>query len=486
MEFTCIYKQITNIKLLKTMKQNQDNRNILEQSLLDYDKIEKMIARNSEDTVKNILGESLKKSLKNILAEANDEFDEEEDDLDLGTEETDGMDDIESDTDLNDEEEIDEPEETEVDDVELGDDMDLEDDLEGGEDEEDFDFDEFKTGEDEYDLTNNSIEDVIKIFKRIDGDDSVIVKKLDDDKIEVKDNETEAEYVIDLESDGDDDAIGDFGFDGDDDLDSNLSEEFINEYDMDFGMDDGSYYDDDDLDDKLRDFNLPSDIEEYNPTDDDLDEFDDEFDDDLLDESDEFEIELDGDDMLGEKPMTQSIGANRRAGKMSQTRKAYAPGKATNRDGAKLIANEQKLKRIYNAKLSEMKRKHEAEKKEIIESVNKYKETLKLFSNKIKESAVLNNNLAKYVKLISENTTTKDEKLSILRRFSNQGNSIESSNKLYESINKELKDKVHPEFITLNDKVSASGSKKINEQVIYEDKGQLGGVLNLMNRIEKL
>ena len=26
-----------------------------------------MIARNSEDTVKNILGESLKKSLKNIL-----------------------------------------------------------------------------------------------------------------------------------------------------------------------------------------------------------------------------------------------------------------------------------------------------------------------------------------------------------------------------------------------------------------------------------
>ena len=78
----------------------------------------------------------------------------------------------------------------------------------------------------------------------------------------------------------------------------------------------------------------------------------------------------------------------------------------------------------------------EAEKKAITEDVNKYKESLKLFSDKIKESAVLNNNLAKYVKLISENTTTKDEKLSILRRFSNQGNSIDSSNKLYESINK--------------------------------------------------
>ncbi len=485
MKFTCIYKQITNIKLLKTMKQNQDNKNILEQSLLDYDKIEKMIARNSEDTVKNILGESLKKSLKNILAEANDEF-EEEDDLDLDVEKTDGMDDTESDTDLNDEEEIDEPEETEVDDVELGDDMDLEDDLEGGEDEEDFDFDEFKTGDDEYDLTNNSIEDVIKVFKKIDGNDSVIVKKLDDGKIEFKDSETEAEYLIDLGADTDDDAMDDFGFDGDDEL----SESFINEYDSGLDMDSEiNYFDDEELDDKLSGFNLPSDIDEYNPTDDDLGEFNDEFDDefdDMLGESDDFEIELDEDEMLDEKPMTQSIGANRRAGKMSQTRKEYAPGKASNRDGAKLIANEQKLKKMYIAKLNEMSRKYKAERKAITEEVNKYKETLKLFSDKIKESAVLNNNLAKYVKLISENTTTKDEKLSILKKFSEQGNSIDNSNKLYESINRELKGKVTPEFITLNDKVSAHGSKKINEQVIYEDKGQLGGVLNLMNRIEKL
>ena len=51
-------------------------------------------------------------------------------------------------------------------------------------------------------------------------------------------------------------------------------------------FEDESYYDDDELDDKLKDFNLPSDIEEYNPTDDDLEEFDDEFDDGY--ESDEF------------------------------------------------------------------------------------------------------------------------------------------------------------------------------------------------------
>ena len=44
-------------------------------------------------------------------------------------------------------------------------------------------------------------------------------------------------------------------------------------------FEDESYYDDDELDDKLKDFNLPSDIEEYNPTDGDLEEFDDEFDD---------------------------------------------------------------------------------------------------------------------------------------------------------------------------------------------------------------
>ena len=49
-------------------------------------------------------------------------------------------------------------------------------------------------------------------------------------------------------------------------------------------FDDEPYYDDEesDLDIKLRDFNLPSDIEEYNPTTDDADEFDDEFDDDVF------------------------------------------------------------------------------------------------------------------------------------------------------------------------------------------------------------
>ena len=44
-------------------------------------------------------------------------------------------------------------------------------------------------------------------------------------------------------------------------------------------FEDESYYGDDELDDKLKDFDLPSDIEEYNPTDGDLEEFDDEFDD---------------------------------------------------------------------------------------------------------------------------------------------------------------------------------------------------------------
>ena len=115
--------------------------------------------------------------------------------------------------------------------------------------------------------------------------------------------------------------MDDFGFDGDDEL----SESFINEYDSGLDMDSEiNYFDDEELDDKLSGFNLPSDIDEYNPTDDDLGEFNDEFDDefdDMLGESDDFEIELDEDEMLDEKPMTQSIGANRRAGKMSQTRK---------------------------------------------------------------------------------------------------------------------------------------------------------------------
>ena len=86
-------------------------------------------------------------------------------------------------------------------------------------------------------------------------------------------------------------------------------------------FDDEPYYEDDDeLDMKLRDFELPSDIEEYDPTDDELDEFDDEFDDEFADEYDfdvdDYEFDEDLVEALTESVMNEiGFGGIKNAGK---------------------------------------------------------------------------------------------------------------------------------------------------------------------------
>ena len=109
-----------------------------------------------------------------------------------------------------------------------------------------------------------------------------------------------------------------------------------------------------------------------------------------------------------------------------------------------------------------------------------------LFRDKLKENAVLNNNLAKYVKIVTENATTKDEKLDILKRFSNEANTIEDGNKLYESIKNELNKKETPSLqIDKQYNVTTTPKQQVNEQIIYQS-GDLKETIDLMNRINRL
>ena len=109
-----------------------------------------------------------------------------------------------------------------------------------------------------------------------------------------------------------------------------------------------------------------------------------------------------------------------------------------------------------------------------------------LFRDKLKENAVLNNNLAKYVKIVTENATTKDEKLDILKRFSNEANTIEDGNKLYESIKNELNKKETPSLqIDKQYNVTTTPKQQVNEQIIYQS-SDLKETIDLMNRINRL
>jgi len=109
-----------------------------------------------------------------------------------------------------------------------------------------------------------------------------------------------------------------------------------------------------------------------------------------------------------------------------------------------------------------------------------------MFRDKLKENAVLNNNLAKYVKLVTENATTKDEKLAFLKRFSEEANTIEAGNKLFESINSNLNKNEAPSIgINIEKQFSVSGPQKINEQVIYQSK-DLQDTIGLIKRMNSL
>lgn len=427
------------------MKNEKTNKSILEESLIDFKNIQQMISKNSESQIKDILSEKIKEGLKNIITEA-DDF--EEDEIGSEKETEDGMDDMTPEAGKGLEGEN-EPEDVNVDvdvDGEEGDGMEPEDvdvDVDAdGEGEEDFDFDQFKTGEDEYDLTNNSIEDVVKVFKKIDDNDSIIVKKLENGKIELIDNEAGTDYLIDMGGDGeefeveldDEDAIGDEDSMGNED---------------EFGEENES-----------------------------------------VDLTEDTEVELDGtEDQVDEKNMTQSIGTNRRAGRMTQTRQEYAPGKATNRDGAQLITNESKiLVKAYSKKVKQIEEAYAKKFASLNEELSQYKQTLTMFRDKLKENAVLNNNLAKYVKLVTENATTKDEKIQILERFTKEANTIEAGNQLFEAINSGLNKKGTPEIgINIDKQFSVSAPQKINEQVIYQSKDlqETIGLINRMNGLNK-
>ena len=416
------------------MKDEKTNTSVLEESLIEYNDIKKMVEENSKNTITDIIRDTVKKELKDIITEGVEDEDDNGDGLDDITPDTGSETEIENE---NEPESSEEPEgETEMDaDGEIDPEADGE---------EDFDIDQFKTGDDEYDLTNHSIEDVVKVFKKIDDNDSIIVKKLEDGKIEINDTENGAEYLIDL-GEGEPET----------DVEDVNGDEGIFDEDVEIEIEGEPQSEDNDENEELTES--------------------------------EVEIELDGaEDMVDEKNMTQSISANRRAGHMTQTRIANAPG-ANNRDGAQLIKNEsKKIAEEYNKKLKKIESAYQTKFKKINEEIEEYKNTLMLFRDKLKENAVLNNNLAKYVKIVTENATTKDEKLDILKRFSNEANTIEDGNKLYESIKNELNKKETPSLqIDKQYNVTTTPKQQVNEQIIYQS-SDLKETIDLMNRINRL
>jgi hypothetical protein len=101
----------------------------------------------------------------------------------------------------------------------------------------------------------------------------------------------------------------------------------------------------------------------------------------------------------------------------------------------------------------------------------------------LKNAAVTNKNLANIIKLVTENTTSQDEKNEIISRFAKEAKTVEQSQNLYESLSRDLK-KANKMNITEDKTLSVEGSKQINETTIYKSQEVLES-LDLMHRMMK-
>ena len=115
-----------------------------------------------------------------------------------------------------------------------------------------------------------------------------------------------------------------------------------------------------------------------------------------------------------------------------------------------------------------------------------YKKALVLFKEKLNEVAVFNANLAYATRLFTEHSTTKQEKLNILKRFDSISTINESKN-LYNSIKAEL-DTKKPVTESVVEKIANTPSSSSSQEMLAESKAyenpQFRRMKDLMSKLK--
>ena len=435
----------------------------------DKEELNKSLVETTKETLKGIVDEAVNKNLRSLISESDkddDDFEEEEvnsTDLDI-TDDDDASGEESTDTDT--EAGEDEPEAETVTDIEVSD-------TDGGSDEDMWDsLEQYKDEDGEYDLTGMSGDDVVKVLKVMkpeDGDGVRVIKK-DDGNIQLIDDENDAEYLIVL----DDECEGG---------ECELGESVVNEGNVDLGYTD-NYQDETamtmDTDDgaKTRKWNAGTptgngkrwvghkgDMSPYNEN---VNEA----------EEDECIVEVEMDE-CGDAPVEES------AMTMANKRTDREPNMEDNgHERERRHRNRTGVNPTMNKTNESISRKLEA-----LQNENKQlKQIAETMRDRLNEAVVINSSLGKIIKLVTENTTTRDEKINIVNRF-NDVQSVKESNQLYESISKELKN-AHPINNTVDNAVNGemlAESKKQNvvETQLYES-DDLSSTRDLMHRLDKI
>ena len=345
------------------------------------------------------------------------------------------------------------------------------------------------------DMTGAKPHEVLKVFKAMGDDDGIIIKK-DGDDIHLTDTNTNHEYLINLGGDSEnieamptetnEGVIYELVFEEDETNKTETHEEYMDEEYMDEEYMDEEYMDEEYMDEEYMDEEYMDEEEEVvyelevqetmkpkgvgfgkvksgmNKSSVNNKGFDEdmadgtksekkgkgpkfsfgkikhgvtesEMDEEYMDEDDYNEGWMDEDfDMMDNEKMEgdymEGDDTDEIPGETAEASRTLGNGKYWGRNGLpkpKAAPRHLKVESVHN-ELNLLKEKNE-----------EYKKALDFFRNKLNEVAVFNSNLAYSKRLFTENSTKKQEKINILRRFDNV-ESIKESKSLYKTIKNEL------------------------------------------------
>jgi len=379
---------------------------LVAESLADLQSIQNTVKESTKGIVQDIIKESVRNEFKTIINEA-----EEKEEKETEVKDTNEVPEVDAAEETQDNEGEEANDANSEESVEVNDDTFVSDDSQEAETENPWsEFEKYKVPgtEDEYDTTNASDEETIRMFKLMNDEDEVIIKDNGDGTIGVKDNETGAEYIIDTNQNSETEIPA--------------------------------------IEPTTEPVEVPTEESMETPV-----EASEETPEEKEDEN-IFEIVLDDENM--EEPQ---ITENEGMAIPNIRRKTVKPDLPHINDNGMVNVQESKYNELYE-KYNELKQINE-----------ELKNALGLFRTKLQENAVLNNNLVKIVKIIRENSTTKEEKNSIIERFDKEAKTIEDGNKLYESIKAELKKKPIVESVLNEKPLTVEGTTKINETVMLDN-----------------
>jgi hypothetical protein len=406
-------------------------KNLVEEALIQIQNLEEAINQNAKEilhsTMKEEISELVKESMKNE-AEEEDEFEVEDE---IETDDESEEDESEDEFDFEDESEEDESDEDNFDISNLSD-------ISG----DDFESDEV------VDLTDHSLEDVLKAYKQMSPDDSFEIKK-EGDFIHLKDEEDE--YLIQTESEEDEEEMDGMPtmeeYSEFDESDEDEKDEIVYEIEMD---------DEAEKEEEFYESWSEEEEEEY--------ELEEEV---VYESKSSIKPKVGPKVKLGNAKTASSYKTSK--GGFNEKKTHANPTKGTSKPKFEFKEGEMFEMPSKTPKLSKEEAKEASrsygtgwrkkalekgaragqnqarlytesmvEELEMLKAKNEeYRKALNMFRDKLNEVAVFNSNLAYATRLFTEHSTSKQEKINVLRRF-DSAETLKESKALYRTIKEEL------------------------------------------------